>query len=231
MRRVKSIIFNRFSIKTAFLEKAQFLADNLSRHLYSDEVGFGFNEVTIDTNTLSANLLKRTPTFIQDYNEQSNELVKKQIFLFVSIHFRINLDQNIIIVEGGITQMNVLKSAFRNIFDFEYQIEPINLSAHIFLEKLAKLQIRSSIQQITIKGFNYNNGIVGRFAGEITKQEIGKEIVDLYKSDIVKISFNIKTDMDELLILQVYPNGNIKFVSDNDEYLFFLDYIKTIIFS
>ena len=230
MKRVKNVIFNKFSIDLEDSISSQTVEQHLSKHVYTDKAGFGFNSIIESDNEISASLLKRSPTYVQDYNAVTNEIEKKQIFLFISISFNINFEQKILTVYGSLSNLNILKSVFRNIFDFNYQIELISLNLYSFTEKLYKKDTKYTLQQISIKGFNYDNGMIGRFTGDVTKQSTGLEIINNYKLDIVKITFSIEIDNEDSIKIQVFPNGSIKFVSDEDNYIFYLNYIKTLIF-
>jgi len=96
---------------------------------------------------------------------------------------------------------------------------------------MVEKSIKLLVSQMTIKAFNYKNGLIGRFSGSIINQKVAQELIQDYKSEIVKLTFNIILNNSKELVLQVHPNGTIKFLSDDDQYLGFLNFIKNIIIS
>jgi hypothetical protein len=231
MKKVKSLVFNTFIVEGEDgVDMSQSTVDSLISTPYTEELGYGFSQIMLEENVLTAVLLKRTPTFIQDYDDNIKELTRKQINLFSSVKFTIDFVNNLITVQGGSTQMNVIKSVFRSVLNFNYQSDPIIFNATSFYERLYEKGISTKIQQITVKGFIYNNGMVGRYSGEVISQSVGAEIIKLYNSNIVKISFKIDLPDNDFLILQVFPNGSIKFLTEESEFEYYLQYVKTLIF-
>lgn len=230
MKRVKSLVFNTILFPDIQSDYTN-LFETISGIVFSDDSGFGFSNVTLSENILSARVVKRTSTFINDYDNKSNEFLKKQIFVYSDLQFFIDFNFNILYVLGGLSQLNYLKSIFRTILNINIQIAPIDLNAAIFFDLVNKKNIDAQIEQIIINRFNFNNGIVGRFSGHVIDQKTGYDLINEYKTDIVKISFLIKLNENECFTLQVLPNGSIKFLSEESEFEYFLNYLKQLIFS
>ncbi|MDB5287331.1 MAG: hypothetical protein JWR05_2280 [Mucilaginibacter sp.] len=230
MKRVKSLVFHKINFLNLESPKTTLLETMLSIN-FEENLGYGFTSVDFSENVLSARVIKRTSTFINDYDNSTNEFLRKQIFVFSEFQFFIDFDYNLLYVLGGQSQMNFIKTVLRNTLQMEYQIDEVNLNASQFYELVIEKNIDVQIEQIIINRFNYNNSMVGRFSGHVTNQLIGSELIGSYKSDIVKISFCVKLNDNEQFTLQVLPNGSIKFLSEIDEFDFILDYLKQIIFS
>jgi len=232
MKRVKSLVFNSLNFRPTDKKiGSEDIANVITSRKYTEETGFGFSHVEVSENILTAKILKRTPTYIQDYNIESQEIVRKQIFLFSDIQFSIDFNYYILYVVGGVSQLNYIKSILKNILEVEYESQPIDINASKFYQILVEKHIPSSIEQITINKFNYNNGFVGRFAGQVTLQSVGAELVSEYRNDIIKISFKIEVEGEEDLLIQVFQNGSIKLLVEESDFEFFISFIKTIIFS
>ena len=232
MKRVKSLFINTFSIKDDNIAvKSKPVSEAFDLHPYNDDVGYGFTNFGLSYNILSASFLRRIPSYIQDYDENNKTLVKRNIFIFSSISFSIDFEMNLILVEGGAAQMNSLKSIFRNVFNFSYDIDTVGISPTMLYQKIQGNSTKFLVNHLTIRAFNFNNGIVGRFSGEVIKQTVIPEIMELYQSEITKISFNIAIENDEWLTLQAFPNGSLKFLSSQEDLSYYISYIKTLIFS
>ena len=228
MKRVKSLTFNRFTIKN-LAESHRELAERLSQLNFSEEVGFGFKDVHLSDDLISAKILNRNSTYIFDYNPISKEIEKKQIFIYSDISFFIDIKINVLYVLGSLSQVNTLKTIFRNAFGHDYHIEALELDAYGFYTLLSKSSIEIIVEQITINRFNYENGVVGRFSGHVTNQATADNLVHQYKSDIIKLSFKIPSEKD-FIVVQAIQNGVIKILTDDENFEFFLDYLKQLIF-
>lgn len=232
MKRVKSLVFNTFNFKSNSKENdISFFAKSIFDIPFDESHGYGFSDVEVEGNILTAKVLKRTSTFIQDYDESVKEIVKKQVYIFSDIQFSIDFEYSVLYVIGGTSQMNNVKSIFRKAFDFDYDLNQIELSPFGFYDLLKEKNVDFNIEQIIINRFNYNNGIVGRLNGHITDQTVGADLISEYKNDVIKISFGISIDDDDQLVMQVLPNASLKLLAEESNLDYYLTYIKSLIFS
>lgn len=230
MKRVKSLVFH-----TLFFSST----DNISEYLiclinnfgFNDTIGYGLSLTDFTDNVITVKVIKRTSTFINDFDSTQIQFERKQIFVFTEFSFSIDLDLNILYVIGGVSQMNCVKYLFRTIVALEYELQPVNMNGSAFYKLLLEKNVNTTIDHITINHFNFNNELVGRFSGSVMNKTIGPELVETYKSDIVKLSFLIRINESESFTLQIFPNGVLKFLSDTDEFDFILDFLKQLIFS
>ncbi|MEE1944784.1 hypothetical protein VRU48_06680 [Pedobacter sp. KR3-3] len=229
MKRVKSLVYNKFVLDINEHHPVDLFA-LLSEAKYTDENGMGFTRVTGDSTYVEATLLKRSFTYIQEFDPIESDLVRKQIAVFSSVNFSINSMLRLLTVYGGQIQLNMVRTMLRNVQGLKYNAEPILLNAREFNETLIDKKVNSSIRQLTIRRFNYENGMIGRFSGEVVKQSTARELLEHYKSSVVKVVFGVLIEQEELLV-QILPNGNVKLLCDEDDFEYYLDYLKQIIFS
>ena len=230
MKRVKSLVFNTFTLDDQLGATDVDLVALLNNELYAEEKGAGFTKIRGDRMQAEAVLMKRNLTYIQEFDPLSQELVRKQIAVYTSVKFAIDLSLGLLTVFGNQTQLNSVRAMLRNVAGLSYSSEPISLNASGFNKILMDKEINSKIHQITIRQFNYDNGMVGRFSGDITKQSTAAELLERYGTGIVKIAFIISVEEQELLV-QILSNGNIKFLCEEEDFDYYLDYLKQIIFS
>jgi len=230
MKRVKSLVFNTF-----VLDDQQNLPDIdllalFINEPYSEEKGAGFTKVDGDKERIEATFMKRNQTYIQEFDPVSQDLTKKQISVYTSVPFSIDPALKLLTVFGNQVQLNNIKAVLRNISGLKYSSETILPNAAGFKKVLVDKHVNFRIHQITIRQFNYDNGMVGRFSGEISKQSTASELLEQYSTGIVKITFSISVDEQELLV-QILPNGNIKFLCEEEDFDYYLDFLKQLIFS
>ncbi|HWW41721.1 hypothetical protein [Pedobacter sp.] len=230
MKRVKSLVFHTLFVSGTD-NFSEYLINIISNFGFDDKIGFGLSLTDFSYNVITIKVIKRTSTFINDFDSTQSQFERKQIFVFTEFSFSIDLDLNILYVVGGVSHMNCVKYLFRTILTQEYDLQPVNLNGSAFYKLLLEKNINTTIDHITINHFNFNNELVGRFSGSVMNKTIGPELVEAYKSDIVKLSFLIRINENESFTLQIFPNGALKFLSDTDEFDFILDFLKQLIFS
>ncbi|MDT3401222.1 hypothetical protein [Mucilaginibacter terrae] len=230
MKRVKSLVFHSISFPAPDSFKNHFI-DIISDFGFNEQIGYGLSFIETSTDALTVKAIKRTASFINDFDINQNQFSRRQINVYSDFIFSIDFELGILCVLGGITQLNYVKYLFRTIISEDYELAPVDLSISAFYKILAQKQINAKIDHITINHFNYKNELVGRFAGTVLNYSIASELIESYKSDIVKLSFLIKINERESFTLQIFPNGVLKFLSEEENYDLILDFIKQIIFT
>lgn len=230
MKRVKSLVFHSlvFSDTEMFKER---LVSTIGNFGFDQRLGYGLSISDLSEDILNVKVVKRTSTFINDFDNIQNQFVRKQIFVFSEFFFSIDLNINVLYVVGGMTQMNCVKYLFRTIFVDGYELNSVDLTVSNFYKLIIEKQLDAKIDHVTINHFNFNNELIGRFSGSVLNSTIGPSLIESYKSDIVKLSFLIQINKNESFILQIFPNGVLKFLSETDDFDFILDYLKQLIFT
>lgn len=206
------------------------LVSTISDFGFNERLGYGLSISDLSDDILSVKVVKRTSTFINDFDNVENQFVRKQIFVFSEFFFSIDLNINVLYVLGGMTHMNCVKYLFRTIFVDGYELKPVDLTVANFYKLIIEKQLNAKIDHVTINHFNFNNELIGRFSGSVLNNTIGPSLIETYKSDIVKLSFLIQINEHENFTLQIFPNGVLKFLSDTEDFDFILDYLKQLIF-
>jgi len=230
MKRVRSLVFQTINPSDNVLAQQEFL-DVISNFRFNENLGFGLSLKESSEDSLIVNVVKRTATFINDYDDELKEFVRKQIFVFSDFQFCVDFNLNVIYVFGGLSHINYVKYILRNVLETNFNLIPVELNAHSFYHILLDKKIDTKIDHITINHFNFQNELVGRFSGSVLNQSVASSLLEMYKSDIVKISFLIRISDNEQFIIHAFPNGALKFLSAAEDVEYLTDYLKKIIFS
>ncbi len=229
MKRVRTITFSSFTlIGDGASPTLETLLELFRNEPFSDENGFGFSKIRIDSNKVTAVLLKRSNTYLQEYDLKNEELVKKQISFLSTLEFEIDLNLNLLIAYGGSAQLSSLRSVFRNMPVLKYTSDPLNMDHEVFYSKLQLAKMEFKVQQLTIKNFNFQDGMIGRFSGEISNQITAIELLKEYQGNVVKATFQLMIDQESTLI-QILPNGCLKLLCEEDDFEYTLNYLKQLI--
>ena len=157
MKKNYNIVVSKFNFDKLSIKDLYML---LNRYEYSNENGFGFRNMAFESKILSATLLKKTQTFINEYNIENDVFERKTIALYKEVDFIINYATNTLSVFGSASNSNKLKSIFRNVFsDLEYLLTNLDLTSFNIYQKLKSNNQFSDykIEELTIRNFIYYN--------------------------------------------------------------------------
>lgn len=213
MNNLKGYVFNKF-----YILNNQDCVDYLDQNLFEDsrefEQGFQILAVLKNENVYSVDILKRIPTYLFDFDDKSKSLNKKESFLFKQINFQIDLTDYTIKTLGGAINNNdvklFIKRKLKNLV-----VSPIEFDIKFVYDNLTSNDFEVNIKSLSIRNFNYKNGLVGKFSGQIIDKSIVDEIFLNYKSDILKAVFIIAFNSYEF-DMQIFPNGAIKILTNSD---------------
>ncbi len=215
-----------FSISKIMLANSNVssLARLLEKIYYNNESGFGVAEIEIIDEILSALLIKRNSTFIQEYNISEKTFEKKLIYVFSTVRFYIDFEFNLMYTEGPPTNLLQAKALLRNISELSFEALPLDASPYKIYGTLKSKKIKFQLSEISIENFNYNDGAVGKFIAIISNMRIGVELIKSYKEDISKIAF-----MFDSYKVYFYSNNTFSIVGNPDDIEQNLKHFKNII--
>jgi hypothetical protein len=225
---LKSLIFNSFAV--AAENDSTDVYDKLLAAPYSDERGYGFENIELEENILSATLIKRNATYIHEYDPITREMLKKQIMLFSDIKFQVDFNYDLLCVFGQAVYLTQLKSAMRNVFDFSFSINQTDLSPYKIYLAISEKQIGFEIKSIAIERFVFQNGISGKLIGTVIDNIVASDLINSYKTDVNKVLFQIDFDENDSFGLQASNNGALKFFGSDDMFDYHLNFFKRNLF-
>ncbi|WP_353139910.1 hypothetical protein [Pseudopedobacter sp.] len=215
MNRLQSYVLNRFALLNKAIDANQ-LADIIKGNNSDFELGFRVLKVNIISDVqLAVELLKRLPTYLLDFDSDNSEMIRRESFLFTKSIFEINLNQQYLMTFGSLSQNNDAKVFLKRI-GLNYKLDQLYIDIASFYESSNCTYEDVFLKAVAIKKFNYRNGMVGRFSGEIVDNSIAAELIGNYSKDLLKATFAIKTDGCRF-DLQIFPNGAFKILTNDCE--------------
>ncbi len=194
-------------------------------HPYTDENGWGYADVIRNNNILYATLQKLIPTNYYVWNPDLQQIEQQLVKIIKEIRFEIDFEHELLLVDGTNTQLNYIKQSFRQIFWNEFIYEPIKFLPVDYILILNKLGLLISIDEITIKDFQYDGCLIGRYTAKpIHQLGIIEKLAENCKNIIhVKVKFLID---EEECILSVNNSNVMNLESSEEAEEKFLHYIK-----
>lgn len=225
---MKSVILSLFELsnQSSKLEIGQAIANQN----YSDDRGFGFEQIDILPDLVVGILIKRQLTFVYDYNPVDKALVKKPVTLFSEIPLEIDLALGLISVFGPASYMPSVRLALRHTLTTSYTIHSTGLSPVQIYLALKEKGINVSVRSLSIDHFVYEEGISGKLSGQVLDEKVAENLFDRYKTDVCQAQFLITTPDAGLLSLQVSANGGLKFNSPEEVFTEHYHFFKQTLF-
>jgi hypothetical protein len=224
-----SLIFNSFTVSSE--GSIAEVYTKLSNAPYSEQHGWGFENVSQSTEVISATLIKRNATFIFNYDPVEREMVRRQIDVFVEIRFELDYNYQLLYVYGQASYLPQLRSAIRNTLDQSFTLTQSDLTPYRIHTALNESQRIFEIQSMSIERFVYENGISGKLLGNVINNKIAVDLMEQYKTDVNKAIFKINIEGEQDLTIQASNHGAVKFYCQPDEMETQLNEFKNILFT
>lgn len=207
------------------LNKVSFLGDKISQsqlfellNQYSVDFISGFQVIeckTLTVDRLRVKIIKRSPTYLQEFDEKTKEMTKRESFIYATSLFEFDLNDLYILTYGGLSQNADIRLFIKRIGINVSIIQLyIDISNFYFSTKSKFHDVQ--LEGVSIKKFNYRNGFIGRFSGEIVDSSIVTELLTEYSKDLLKATFLI-IDNDSKYKLQIFPSGAFKILCNEGE--------------
>lgn len=200
-------------------------AGEMLSHPYSDEEGWGFNDVVRKDDIVYATLQKRTPVYYSVWNEELQQLERQLIQVMREIAFEMDFGRGFLVAEGTNTQLNLIKQCFRQSFWGELVYEAMDFVPYDYISLFSNDGILSSVKEITINDFHYEGILLGRYIARMTSPINIDEKLSEYAKNIIRarIEFSMNGEHCELTV----NNRNVLSVVCSDSAkTSLIDYLK-----
>lgn len=206
------------------------ITNHLQVEKFTDSSESGFEEVLFDGDYLSAVLLKRTPTFIPQYDMPTGRLINQEFFIYSRIIWGIDTKFAILEILGPSRNARKVLSAINAHLHSSVRISPIDLSPSRVIPILIKKSYLQEIQKLTVNEFQYRDGITGRFEMKISKPEAALAILEQYPNEVSKAKFILNLPDIGSVKTSFSSDGHIEMFCDENDLFKVLNIIKSTLF-
>jgi len=203
---------------------------DLSKLNYDNERGFGFREITVNSTTLNATLVKRTPIFIPEFDVKLSQIIRKEIYLFSEVDFSIDARYNLLEIFDTTKNVSKVRTTIRPLLNKNLRLSSVSFTPIEVITKLSKNALRLNIDGLSVNNFKYREGIVGRFEMKIENTELALDIIKKYSHDVTKATIRLTTDDFEDIFLKIYNTGRLIISCEEEDFDGILKVIKRILF-
>ena len=157
-----SIVLNRISISSHITIK-DFFTELIKRE-YDRESVWGFSNVNLIDSLVSAILLKKVTAYYRVWNDKTGEMERQSYNMIKEIKFCVDFKKSYFMVEGGVSNMNIVKQSFRNMFWNSFIYSSIDKTPYDYLLLFQKDKLLVDIDELTIA---YSGGYPFSISGDI----------------------------------------------------------------
>jgi len=207
------IVINKLKVNSK--KDTAFYASEMMAHPYSEEEGWGYSDVLRVDNTISAMLQKRVSASYIVWNEELQQVEKQNFQVVTEVRFEMDFQYGLLVAEGTNTQLNRVKQSFRQIFWNEFVYEEISLMPADYIKILSASKMLVSISEITIKDFQYEGCLIGRYAAKPTIQLDVLEKVGENAKNIMRVKLMVSIKDKEYLL--TVSNRNVLTLDFSDD--------------
>lgn len=217
------IVINR--LKANSKKETAYYASEMMSHPYSEEDGWGFSDVLRVGDSINATLQKRISAYYSVWNEEQQQIERQNFQIVTEVRFEMDFQHGLLIAEGTNTQLNRIKQVFRQIFWNEFVYDEILLMPMDYIKILSSSRMLSSIGEITIRDFQYEGCLIGRYTAKPTSQHDILAKVGENAKNIIRSKLKVNVNGEES-ILTVSNRNVIVLDFSEDAKETFVNYLK-----
>lgn len=197
---------------------------------YHDEQGYGFRNTKLKSQYLQSTLVKRTPTFLPQFDVASGEFVEQEFFLFSETEFAIDARYELLEIFGPVKQAPKVRTAVRPLLNTDTRLSSVNLSPTKVIQQLLPISDTIQIENLTINNFQYREGIVGRYSIKQIEAGVAETLMQNYNYDIVRGTISVLLSDFDVFTLQISNNGSLRIICEEIEFTEIFSYLKSFQF-
>ena len=227
MEQKKSLILNKLRIKDGLT--VDDIKEKLDSMPYLDTTGIGIIGMSNDSDSFEIEILIKTPTYIQDYDQEKREVTKKVVNIFESIAVYLDYDNKLLYSTSPSMKFNKAKSFIRNCFEGDIAFDNIPFSYMDLIKWLADEKCNPCITSMSIRKFQYNEDAIGKFTVKLSSYAVGMKLLEDYGSEVRNIEISNESDIISSFILQCSLQNTISIKSEECDFWKIVELIKRFI--
>lgn len=191
---------------------------------YDDKNGFGFEEVVYDNEAITANLVKKTPTYYYTWNEETNRKEKVNIVFVKDIPVLMDFKNNLLLVTGNISDLNAFKECLRSLCWNNFIYDSLEMKPLDILKFFKNEKTLETINEVSIMNFDYKGIMSGKFTVKNADVESSSKYLLNCNYDIDKVGIGVLFQ-DEVLKLVFKNKGRFSLQGKEDFKCDFINYL------
>ena len=207
METKETFVFNRIEIEGK--PSIEQLISWFQNQMYKEDYGLGFTSITNEDGIIVAQILFRSPSYIQHYNAANGLFEKQVINIYGELELLYDIDNNMIYTTSSQTKFAKAKTLLRESIKSRITFSNIEFSAKTMFEKVQKMGFMPFITDLTIKQFKYKEGAIGRYSVHLDDKDLGYELMDSYSDSINRMTVQVQSNKYPDFILSIASQNSL----------------------
>lgn len=179
MGKVEKLELTSCSVRVISDKASRFYFDTLCSSNYKETEGWGFDDVELSKNVLSATFIHKVYSFYYTWNEKLQLKEKQKVSVIKEVRFLMDFDRHLLMVGGKISDMNAIKQGLRKIFWNHFVYDDLQMLPYDYLSLFFSEGLYERILEVTINDFEYKKQMVGKY----TVKRISNEKIESFLSE------------------------------------------------
>lgn len=227
MEQKKSLILNKLKVKDGLTVDE--IREKLGSMPYLETTGIGTIGISNDSDSFEIDILIRTPTYIQDYDQENRVVTKKVVNIYESIAVFLDYDNKLLYSMTPSMKFNKAKSFIRNCFEGDIAFDNIPFSYMSLIKWLADEKCNPCITSMSIRKFKYNEDAIGKFTVKLSSYAVGMKLLEDYGDEVRNVEISAESDILFPFILQCSVQNAISIKSEECDFWKIVELIKRYI--
>lgn len=207
METKETFVFNRIEIEgTPSIVQ---LISWFQNKMYKEEYGLGFTSISNEDGIIVAQILYRSPSYIQHYNAANGLFEKQVINIYGELELLFDIDNNMIYTTSSQTKFAKAKTLLRECIKSRITFSNIEFSAKTMFENVRKMDFLPFITDLTIKQFRYKEGAMGRYSVHLDDNDLGYELLGLYSDSINRMTIHVQSNKYSDFVLSIASQNSL----------------------
>lgn len=200
--------------------------DELRSHPYTDDEGIGLIGFRADDDVIELRVLIRMPTYLEDYDQESQSVQKKIVYLYEIVVVCLDITKNLIYSNAPAAKFNRVKNFIKKYLRNAIVFQNIQFTPVEILKWLDAEVLHPSIVSMTIKNFKYNEDAIGRYTFKVFSQTVGEDLLLQYGPEVRNLVLNVEPDHMSSFIVQASLQNTISIKCEESDLNKIVELIK-----
>jgi hypothetical protein len=209
-------------------EEYESLISGLKDMEYTRDRSYGFSLESVEERLLSGHLVITTPTNIQEFDEESQTVVKKQIDRTELIPFRIDLANDFLEVFSNQDDVSKIKTRLGEASNWDIGLTEYPLDLSALYEGLIVQDNELSIKSMKINNFSPSSDVTGSYHLKMFEGNKAKELLSEYGNNVSYLGAEFDNGTERITV-GFFRSGSIRLYTNSEKDDQLLTTIKTAI--
>lgn len=218
------IIFKFIGVNLPVIEDA---FRDIKENEFDPNKAEGFRDLSRESEYLTARLIQKSSTYINDFNAITRQIDRRQIDLFLSTDFGVDYEFLTMDYFGARSNFSKFQRGLINLLGRSFALEEINISVEDLITELSGVVEDLRINRLVVSEYNPLHGVIGKFDAKIFSNESAEALIAENSGKIIKCEIDIFGELEFNLSISNYCS--LKLQCEEQNYSSIVYFLKKVI--